>query len=170
MGLLLAGCLTSRQHVCISQGWICSDNCTCCHIGTEATDQACYLIQSKYTDTRPTSASADPRTPGRVANGVPIFKSLVWFDLKWNFDSVLLPSTTKKHFPYQLLPQRAMLIGQPSSFTNQQQHQSQQQQQPTNQPNKQGGFWLYCLRNIIRHVVPCFLALGICQLSEHAVR
>ena len=32
------------------------------------------LIQSKYTETRQTSLSADPVTPGRVATRVPFFK------------------------------------------------------------------------------------------------
>ena len=35
-----------------------------------------YLTQSQYTDTEPIS----PITLGRVATGVPIFKSLVWLD------------------------------------------------------------------------------------------
>ena len=57
-------CLTSQQHTCISQGWICSDNLTCCHSETEAADQPCYLTQSQYTDTGPTSPSTDPIMPG----------------------------------------------------------------------------------------------------------
>ena len=48
----------------VSQGRICTDNCTCYHTEVEAADQTFYLTQSKYTDTRPTSPSADPRTPG----------------------------------------------------------------------------------------------------------
>ena len=32
-------CLTSQQHACVSHGWICSDNLTCCHTETEAADQ-----------------------------------------------------------------------------------------------------------------------------------
>ena len=57
-------CLTSQQHASVSQGRICSDNCTCCHIKIEATDQTFYLTQSHYTDTGPTSPSADLTTPG----------------------------------------------------------------------------------------------------------
>ena len=34
-----AGCLTSQQHASVSQGRICSDNCTCCHTETEVADQ-----------------------------------------------------------------------------------------------------------------------------------
>ena len=59
---LLVGCLTSQQHANVSEGRICSDNCTCCH--TEVADQTFHLTQSQYTDTRPTIPSADPITPG----------------------------------------------------------------------------------------------------------
>ena len=61
---LLVGCLTSQQHASVSQGRICSDNCTCCHTETEVADQTFHLTQSQYTDTGPTSPSADPITPG----------------------------------------------------------------------------------------------------------
>ena len=61
---LLVDCLTSRQHVSVSQGRICSDNVTCCHTEIEAADQTFHLTQSQYTDTGPTSPSADPITPG----------------------------------------------------------------------------------------------------------
>ena len=61
---LLVGCLTSQQHVSVSQGWICSDNFTCCHTEIEVADQTFYLTQSQYTDTGPTSPNADPITPG----------------------------------------------------------------------------------------------------------
>ena len=62
--LLLVGCLTSQQHASISQGRICSDNFTCCHTETEVADPTFHLTQSRYTDTGPTSPSADPITPG----------------------------------------------------------------------------------------------------------
>ena len=41
-------------------------------------DQTFHLTQSQYTDAGPTSPRADPipPAPGRVATGVPIFKSL----------------------------------------------------------------------------------------------
>ena len=74
MWLLFVGCLTSQQHV--SQGRICSDNFTCCHTEIEVADPTFHLTQSQYTDTRPTSPSDYPVAPGRVATGVPIFKSL----------------------------------------------------------------------------------------------
>ena len=61
---LLVGCLTSQQHASVSQGRICSDNFTCCHTQIEVADPTFYLTQSQYTDTGPTSPSADPITPG----------------------------------------------------------------------------------------------------------
>ena len=61
---LLVGCLTSQQHASVSQGRICTDNSTCCHTEIEAADQTFHLTQSQYTDTGPTSSSADPITPG----------------------------------------------------------------------------------------------------------
>ena len=61
---LFVGCLTSQQQASVSQGRICSDNFTCCHTEIEVADQTFYLTQSQYTDTGPTSPSADPITPG----------------------------------------------------------------------------------------------------------
>ena len=61
---VLVGCLTSQQQASVSQGRICSDNFTCCHTEIEAADQTVYLTQSQYTDTGPTSPSAEPITPG----------------------------------------------------------------------------------------------------------
>ena len=58
------GYLMSQQHASVSQGRICSDNFTCCHTEIELADQTFHLTQSQYTDTRPTSPSADPITPG----------------------------------------------------------------------------------------------------------
>ena len=60
----LVGCLTSQQHASVSQGRICEDKFTCCHTEIEVADQTFYLTQSQYTDTGPTSLSADPITPG----------------------------------------------------------------------------------------------------------
>ena len=60
----LVGCLTSQQQASVSQGRICTDNFTCCHTEIEVADQTFYLTQSQYTDTGPTSPSADPITPG----------------------------------------------------------------------------------------------------------
>ena len=60
----LVGCLTSQQHASVSQGRICTDNFTCCHTEMEAADPTFHLTRSQYTDTGPTSPSADPITPG----------------------------------------------------------------------------------------------------------
>ena len=60
----LVGCLTSLQQASVSQGRICSDNFTCCHTEIQVADPTFYLTQSQYTDTGPTSPSADPITPG----------------------------------------------------------------------------------------------------------
>ena len=62
--MLFVGCLTSQQHASVSQGRICSDNCTCCHTEIEVADQTFHLTQSQYTDTGPTSPSTDPMMPG----------------------------------------------------------------------------------------------------------
>ena len=61
---VFVGCLTSQQQASVSQGRICSDDFACCHTEIEVADQAFYLTQSQYTDTGPTSPSADPITPG----------------------------------------------------------------------------------------------------------
>ena len=59
----LAGCSMSQEHASVSQGRICSDNCTCCHTEIEVADPTFHLTQSQYTDTRPTSLSTDPILP-----------------------------------------------------------------------------------------------------------
>ena len=61
---LFAGCLMSKQHVSVSQGQICLDNCTCCRTEREVVNQTCYLTKSPYTDNGPTSSSSDPIKPG----------------------------------------------------------------------------------------------------------
>ena len=61
---LLVGYLTSQQRASVSQGRICTNNFVCCHTEIEVADQTFYITQSQYTDTRPTSPSADPITPG----------------------------------------------------------------------------------------------------------
>ena len=60
----LVGCLTFQQHAIVSQGRICVDKFTCCHTEIEVPDPIFYLTQSQYTDTGPTSPSANPITPG----------------------------------------------------------------------------------------------------------
>ena len=62
--LSFLSCLTSQQQASVSQGQICTDKCMCCHTEIEAADHTFYLTQSQYTDTGPTSPSADPITPG----------------------------------------------------------------------------------------------------------
>ena len=62
--LLVVAWLKFQQHASVSQGRICSDNCTCCHTETEVAAQNICLTQSQYTDTGPTSPSANPRQPG----------------------------------------------------------------------------------------------------------
>ena len=76
----LAGCLTSQQHASVSQGRICSDNCTRCHNEIEVADQTFNLTQSRYTDTGPTSPSTDPITPGawQGSHCMPILSH--WYD------------------------------------------------------------------------------------------
>ena len=61
---LFVCCLLCQQHASVSQGRICEDKFTCCHTEREVADQTFHLTQSQYTDTGPTSPSADPRTPG----------------------------------------------------------------------------------------------------------
>ena len=63
---LFVGCLTSKQHACVSQGRFCSDKFTCCHTEIEVADPTFHLTQSQYTDTGPTSPSADHITPGAL--------------------------------------------------------------------------------------------------------
>ena len=60
----LVACLTSQQQASVFQGRVCSDNFTCCHTEIEVADPTFYLTHSQYTDTGPTSPSADPITPG----------------------------------------------------------------------------------------------------------
>ena len=60
----LVGCLASQQHASVSQGQICSDSCACCHTEVEVAEQTCYLTQSYYADTGPTSHSSGPVMPG----------------------------------------------------------------------------------------------------------
>ena len=62
--LLFVGRLISQQHASISQGRICSDNCTCCHTEIKVADHTFYLTQPQYTDSRPNSPSTHPWTLG----------------------------------------------------------------------------------------------------------
>ena len=40
---LVVGCLMTRQHACVCQGQICTDNFTCCQTEIEVADQTFYL-------------------------------------------------------------------------------------------------------------------------------
>ena len=62
VGWLLA-CLTSQQHASASQGRICSGNL---RAATLRKKLQIKLSTSQYTDTRPTSPSADPKMPGAL--------------------------------------------------------------------------------------------------------
>ena len=76
---LLVGCLTSMQHVSRSQGRIYSDKCTCCHTETEVADQT--VLPHPVIDTRLTSPSADPITPG------------AWQGRHWRFNFLVASMT-----------------------------------------------------------------------------
>ena len=75
--LLFSGCLRSQQHASVSKEWMCSDICTCCHTKTKVADQTSCLNQSQYTDSGPTSPSADPIMPGTWQASHCICKSVV---------------------------------------------------------------------------------------------
>ena len=80
----ILGCQTSKQHVkYILQPHICLDNVAGSHTHdseTQVGDQTCYLTQSQYTDTKPTSPSTDPLmpAPGRMTTTELIFRSIAW--------------------------------------------------------------------------------------------
>ena len=77
----LLGCLTSQQHASVSQGRICSDMCTCCHTETGVAKPSMSPSHNILTPGQPVEALTLWRqSPGRVATGVPILKSLVWLD------------------------------------------------------------------------------------------
>ena len=61
---LFVGCSMSQQHTSVSQEKICSAKFICCHTNIEVADQTFYLTQSQYTDSGPTSPSADPTMSG----------------------------------------------------------------------------------------------------------
>ena len=65
-GLLFVGWLLNvQQQASVSQGRICSDNFACCHTEIDVADPTFYLTQSQYTDTGPTSPSADHIAAGQ---------------------------------------------------------------------------------------------------------
>ena len=46
MLVVVVGCFMSEKHASVSQRWICSDNCTCCHTEAKDAEPTCYLIQA----------------------------------------------------------------------------------------------------------------------------
>ena len=76
---LLVGCLTSQQHASVSQGWICSDNFTAATLRWKLRIKpSTSFSYSILRPDRPVPALTLYRqAPGRVATGVPMFKSLV---------------------------------------------------------------------------------------------
>ena len=83
--LLVGWLLNVQQHASVSQGRICSDKLTRCHIETEVADQLLSTSPSRrtciLTPGRPVlRLTLYRQTPGRVVTGVPIFKPLVWLD------------------------------------------------------------------------------------------
>ena len=79
--LLLVACLTSQQHATVSQGRICSGNCTCRHIKIQDADQTFDLTQSQYTDIKPTSPSAETITPSAWQGSHWSANFCHWYDL-----------------------------------------------------------------------------------------
>ena len=69
--------LTSWQCASVSEGRICSDNCTCCNTEIEAADQTGYLILW-YADTGPTSPRCLTRQPLEYKS----IKSLAWLNME----------------------------------------------------------------------------------------
>ena len=86
---LLVGCYTSQQHASVSQGRICSRNCTCCHTEIEVADQTFYLTQSQHTDTGPTRPNAVPITPD------------AWQDSHWSTNFQVTGMTRPGKIPSQ---------------------------------------------------------------------
>ena len=63
-------------------------SCKCCHTEIEVADQTCrYLTQSRYTDTEPSSPSADARTPD------------AWQGSHWSTTVEVPGMTGPRHFP-----------------------------------------------------------------------
>ena len=71
---LFVGCLMPQQHASVPWGRISSDNFTCCYTEIEVADPTFYLTPSQYTDTGPTSLSADPIISGA-------WHGSLWYDL-----------------------------------------------------------------------------------------
>ena len=73
-------CRTFQQHSGASQTLVCLNSCTSCHAEIEVADETFRLTQSQYSDTGPTSPSADSIMPGAFQGNTGesfILKSLV---------------------------------------------------------------------------------------------
>ena len=79
--VLFVVCLTSQQYASVShsQGWIFSENCTCCHIEIEAADYsfASHPVSILTPDQSVPVLNLLHQVPGRVATEVPVFKAVV---------------------------------------------------------------------------------------------
>ena len=72
---LFVDCSTSQQHAGVSQKWICLDNWTCCHTKIKLSISPSHSILAPG---QPVPAlTLYHQASGRVATGVPIFRSLV---------------------------------------------------------------------------------------------
>ena len=90
------GCLIFQQHTMRISRLDLFD-LTCCHIDTLVADQTCHLTQSLYTDTRPTSLSTDPITPGvRQSTHKEVSYRYDWADDLYHKSSPDLKPTGKK--------------------------------------------------------------------------
>ena len=85
----MVGCLKSQQHASVSQGRICSDNSTCCHTEIDVSEQTFYFTQSQYTDTGPTSPSAESILPG------------AWQSSHWSANFEVTGMTRPRKIPLQ---------------------------------------------------------------------
>ena len=74
------------DHASVSQGRICWESCTCCHTERGVASQTCYLSELQCADAGPTSPSANPIHPDRIAAGVSIFRVLVGLELDLEMD------------------------------------------------------------------------------------
>ena len=76
---MFVGCVTFQHHASVSQGWICSDNFTCCpteiEVAIKLSTPPSHSIMTPGQTVRALTLLRE--APGRVATGVPIFKSLV---------------------------------------------------------------------------------------------
>ena len=86
---VFAGCVVSQQHASVSQGWICSDNFTCCHTEIKAADPLSSSPSHSILATGPTSPSADPITPG------------AWHGSHWSAHFEVIGMTRPEKIPSQ---------------------------------------------------------------------